>query len=129
MPSNTCDLRAEIAVLSLLRLHGASARAGIPIERVAQAWPGYGLRAGDLAPAVARLVRRDRLRLDALDHLQPTAAGTHWLAQVPSALEYRLLLQRRRQILGQQAASGGEALTRRRGDAALAPASAGIPGL
>lgn len=116
-------LRADLAVMNILRGDASGVDRPIAIAQLTEAWPAYGVRGSDLTPALARLMLRGfvkRDRMQAGEFVASTASGAQWLAAQSAWLEYRLLAPRRervRFVRAKSTPSSPPRLQRRRGDA------------
>lgn len=118
--ADSSQLRAEIAVMRIFRSLGVPADVFLTGEEISREWPAYGVRAGDLAGAIDRLVKRGLLarRHEAPDQIALTVAGSDWFDEQPGWLEYHLLVPRvaRARFKRDSAGRGLDGTRRRRED-------------
>lgn len=116
-------LRADLAVMNILRGDASGADRPIAIAQITEAWPAYGVRGSDLTPALARLMLRGFVKRERVlggEYLVSTDTGAQWLAAQSAWLEYRLLAPRRervRFVRARATPSTPPRLLRRSGDA------------
>jgi hypothetical protein len=89
-------LRARLAILKIFEDAGVPAGEVRSVREIAQAWPRYGVRSSDLAPALESLLDEGALTLapGSEDALRLTTEGDRWLRRHPGWLKYRLLAPR-----------------------------------
>lgn len=92
------DLRADIAVMLILRALGIQPGGVLDHEQLVTNWPEYGLATGELRTALARLMLRGHLRAVArpdVEQVRLTERGARWMQEVPAWLEYQLIVPSR----------------------------------
>jgi hypothetical protein len=92
------DLRADVAVMIILREFGVEAYGALERSQMVKSWPEYGLRDADLPAALARLALRGHVHIvNAADGDQVilTERGAQWVESLPAWLEYQLIVPRR----------------------------------
>lgn len=110
------EARAELSVLSICRNQMAQGKCPLPLSELEAIWSDYGVRYADLPAALARLSQRRVIdwKNDGAA-LELTASGERWFADLPGAIEYQLVVMRRRQTEARrQSGFGSRSQFRRR---------------
>lgn len=113
------EARAELSILSIYREHNHEAEGPLPLWDLEQRWADYGVRFTDLPTALGRLSDRRVINWqDDGNAIELTPSGAQWYSALPGALEYELVVMRRRQAESARRSGAGSrrAIRRRRAD-------------
>lgn len=109
------ETRAELSVLSIYRDHNSQTEGPLPLWDLEQRWADYGVRYTDLPNALSRLAERRVIDWRDDGHaIELTPTGEQWFSNLPAALEYKLVVMRRRQTEARKKIGSGSRSTFRR---------------